>query len=76
MPLKRLFIHGTGVGDLKPLEGMPLEDIRLTPGNITRGLDILRDIKGLKTIGTGWFDKPTWPAAEFWARHDKGEFIK
>ena len=30
---------------------MPLEDIRLTPKNITRGLDILRDMKSLKTIG-------------------------
>ena len=30
---------------------MPLEDIRLTPKNITQGLDILRDMKSLKTIG-------------------------
>jgi hypothetical protein len=76
MPLKRLFIHGTGVADLKPLQGMPLEDIRLTPRNITQGLNILRDMKGLKTIGTGWFDTPSWPPAEFWARYDKGEFKK
>jgi hypothetical protein len=32
---------------------MPLEDIHLTPKNITRGLDILRDMKSLKTIGIG-----------------------
>jgi hypothetical protein len=76
MPLKRLFIHGTGVADLRPLQGMPLEHIRLTPRNITQGLDVLRDMKGLKTIGTGWFDTPAWPPAEFWARYDKGEFKK
>jgi hypothetical protein len=51
---------------------MPLEEIRLTPKNVTKGLDILRDMKGLKTIGISW-DK-SWPAAEFWERYDKGEF--
>ena len=29
---------------------MQLEDIRLGPKNITQGLDILRDMKSLKTI--------------------------
>ena len=43
-----------------------------TPKNITKGLDILRDMKSLKTIGIEW-DK-AWPAAEFWERYDKGEF--
>ena len=51
---------------------MPLEEIRLTPKNITQGLDILRDMKSLKTIGID--DNQAWPAAEFWERYDKGEF--
>ena len=51
MPLSVLWIDNTGITDLTPLQGMPLEDIRLTPKNITRGLDILRDMKSLKTIG-------------------------
>jgi hypothetical protein len=51
---------------------MPLEKISLTPKNITRGLDILRAMKSLKTIGTRWGQ--FWPAAEFWERYDKGEF--
>jgi hypothetical protein len=76
MPLKTLLIHETGVTDLTPLKGMPLEDIRLTPRNITQGLEILRAMKCLKTIGTGWFTDPSWPPAEFWARYDKGEFKK
>jgi hypothetical protein len=42
MPLMRLVIDNTGITDLTPLQRMPLEDIRLTPKNITKGLDILR----------------------------------
>ncbi len=78
MTLQTLLIHGTDISDLKPLQGMPLERIHLTPKNITEGLDILRDMKSLNTIGIGWFDTPTttWPAAEFWARYDRGEFTK
>ena len=72
IPLRELNIDNTGVTDLTPLQGMPLEHIRLTPKNITRGLDILRDMKSLETIGIAW--KQAWPAAEFWERYDKGEF--
>jgi hypothetical protein len=72
MPLMSLWIHNTGVTDLTPLQGMPLEDIRLTPKNITRGLDILRGMKSLKTIGIEW--NKAWPAAEFWKRYDRGAF--
>jgi serine/threonine protein kinase len=72
MPLTLLWIDNTGITDLTPLQGMPLEDIRLTPKNITRGLDILRDMKSLKTIGISW--NQFWPAVEFWERYDRGEF--
>jgi len=51
---------------------VPLKEIRLTPKNITKGLDILRDMKTLKTIGID--HKQPCPAAEFWERYDKGEF--
>jgi serine/threonine protein kinase/Leucine-rich repeat (LRR) protein len=72
MPLMELQIEDTGITDLTPLQGMALEDIRLTPKNITRGLDILRDMNSLKTIGIKW--DQSWPGAEFWERYDKGEF--
>jgi hypothetical protein len=72
MPLRVVWIDNTGITDLTPLQGMPLEDIRLTPKKITRGLVILRDVKSLKTIGIDW--NQAWPAAEFWERYDKGEF--
>jgi hypothetical protein len=52
---------------------MPLEDIRLTPKNITRVLDIVRDMKRLRTIGVDKSKEP-WPTKAFWERYDKGEF--
>ena len=74
MPLTRLHIYGSGVTDLRPLQGMPLAEIRLTPKNITKGLDILRNMTSLKTIGVGPANTQAWPAARFWERLDKGEF--
>jgi hypothetical protein len=72
MPLRELAIDNTGITHVTPLQGMPLVLLRLTPKNITRGLDILRDMKNLNTIGIAW--KQSWPAAEFWERYGKGEF--
>jgi Leucine-rich repeat (LRR) protein len=71
--LRRLLLVRTKVADLSPLTDMSLEEIRLTPNNLTtQGLETLRNMKSLKTIGTDW--NRVWPAAEFWARYEKGEF--
>jgi Leucine-rich repeat (LRR) protein len=71
--LPRLQMFRTKVSDLAPLKDMSVEEIRLTPANISpKGIDILRNMKSLKTIGTDW--NQAWPAEEFWARYDKGEF--
>jgi hypothetical protein len=67
-----LNIDNTAISDLTPLQAMALETVCLTPRNITKGLDTLRDMKSLKTIGTHYHHD--WPAAEFWERYDKGEF--
>jgi hypothetical protein len=73
MPLTSLAIQDCPqVRDLEPLKGMPLTEFFLTPKNITQGLDVLRDMKNLKTIGI--IPDQSWPAAEFWARYAKGEF--
>jgi eukaryotic-like serine/threonine-protein kinase len=73
--LRRLMLQGTKVSGLSPLKDMQLEEIRLTPRNISKkGVDLLRHMKALKTIGTDW--NQGWPAAEFWARYDKREFTK
>ena len=74
MPLKLLYIYAPGVTDLTPLQNLQLQDIRLTPKNITQGLDILRAMKSLKSIGLTHYQ--TWPAVEFWTRYEKGEFKK
>jgi serine/threonine protein kinase/uncharacterized membrane protein len=72
IPLTVLWIDNTSITDLIPLQGMPLEAIYLSPKKITRGLDILRDMKSLKIIGIAW--NQTWPPAEFWKRYDNGKF--
>jgi hypothetical protein len=74
MPLKTLMIYGSKVTDLRPLQGMQLEDLRLTPRSITQGLDILRRMETLKTIGINYEESGAWPAAEFWKKHKAGEF--
>jgi hypothetical protein len=74
--LRELAINKSQVSDLSALKGMALVSIRLTPRNITRGLNILRDMTSLKTVAVGEANTKIFPAAEFWARHDKGEFEK
>ena len=71
--------EASGITDLSPLQSMQLEDLRLTPKNITQGLEVLRGMKSLKTIGLAGPSlggRQSWPAAEFWTRYDKGEFKK
>jgi Leucine-rich repeat (LRR) protein len=73
--LTMLELWGSRVSDLSPLKDMSLEIIMLTPKDIsTQGLNLLRNMKSLKTIGTNPWN--LFPAAEFWARYDKGEFTK
>ena len=74
MPLKDVRLHLSSVTDLTPLHGMALQEIRLTPKNITKGMDILRQMKSINTIGIRTADK--WPPVEFWKKHDAGEFNK
>jgi serine/threonine protein kinase/Leucine-rich repeat (LRR) protein len=73
-PLRRLEFYGTSVTDLSPLRGMPLHEVRLSPGNITKGIETLRDVKTLMMIGID--EKQAWPPAEFWERYDRGDFSK
>jgi hypothetical protein len=77
MPLKTLAIEATAVTDLRPLQGMQLEEITLQPERVAQGLDVLRDMKSLKTIGTrsaAYGAGQIWPAPGFWFRYDRGEF--
>jgi serine/threonine protein kinase len=76
MPLTSLDIsHCSDLHDLSALEGMRLETIALSTRNITRGMDVLRRMKTLRTIANapGGKGPEPYPAAEFWKKHDAGE---
>ncbi|OGV66640.1 MAG: hypothetical protein A3K19_03820 [Lentisphaerae bacterium RIFOXYB12_FULL_65_16] len=70
--LRGLAIDGTKVTDLTPLQGMPLEQFAFTPATITTGLDIVRNMKTIKGIGSAWDQR--LPPAEFWQKYDAGGF--
>ena len=72
--LKELQCDDTPISDLSPLEGMKLTTIAFTPKNITKGLDAIRHMKSLKTLGTRW-DRQGSPEA-FWKKFDAGEYNK
>jgi len=58
--------------DLKPLHGLNLVEFDFFPKNITKGLEVIRQMKSLKTIrvrGTMRFTPD-----DFWKRFDAGEF--
>jgi hypothetical protein len=76
MPLTVLWCDNTQVSDLSPLERMNLTVISFTPKNITKGIDLIRQMNSLKTIAVGYEAKDQFPPAEFWKKYDAGEFSK
>ena len=74
MGLTSLACNGNKLSDLSPIAEMNLTEVYLTPKSITNGLDIIRQMKSLTTIGLDGPNK--WPAAEFWKKYDAGEFGK
>ena len=74
MPLVNLRCIGAKVSDLSPLDGMNLSNFAFTPKNITKGLDVIRQMKSLKTIGVDTVNMFT--TTEFWKKYDAGEFGK
>ena len=75
MPLTFLDLKGCdGLSDITPLEGMPLKKLVFTPGNIKKGMDVLRRLRTLTEIGPA-ADQLTSPA-KFWRKYDAGEYGK
>jgi serine/threonine protein kinase len=72
MPLTFLGLLATTVRDLTPLQGLKLTEIQLELGGDTKGVDVLRPMKSLKTVVVG--TKGTFTADEFWKKYDRGEF--
>jgi hypothetical protein len=76
MPLTELYCNDTRVSDLSPLEGMKLTTFVFTPRRITKGLELIRQMKSLKAIGFSWERKDQFPPDVFWKKYDAGEFGK
>jgi Leucine-rich repeat (LRR) protein len=74
MKLATLNCTFTQIADLTPLDGMGLTNLRITPKNITRGWDVVRQMKTLKTISIGGAQNQQFQPAEFWKKYDAGEF--
>ncbi len=74
LKLTRFSCEDSQVTDLSPLEGMNLDQIDFTPLKISKGIDTLRRMKNLKTIGVDFQHR--LPADEFWKQYDAGEFGK
>ncbi len=72
MPLEHLNVQSSSVSDLSPLDGMNLRQLIFTPKTITRGIDVIRRMKSLKTLGT-LNDEQLRPD-EFWKKFDEGAF--
>jgi hypothetical protein len=71
LQLIRLRMDNSGVKDLTPLQGMNLTEVYLTPKNITKGMDVLRQMSTLRTIGTSPDQaKNKFKPQEFWRKYD------
>lgn len=67
--LKRLHIGGAPVSDLTPLKDLKLERLVFTPGTVTKGLNVTRNMKSLKEVGSTL--DVLMPPGEFWSRYDR-----
>jgi len=67
MPLTTLSCQSTRVSDLTPLRGMRLENVSLSPTHIAKGIEVLRQMKTIRSINR-------MRPAEFWRKYDAGEF--
>jgi hypothetical protein len=74
MPLRTLYCCNTEVLDLSPLESMNLTEVCFTAMRITKGIDVIRQMKGCEKIGINLQNRI--PAAELWKKYDAGEFGK
>jgi hypothetical protein len=73
MHLTYLDCHDTNVSDLSPLRDVPLTSISFTPKNISKGIEVIREMKTLTGIGVIW-NGERLPPDQFWRKYDAGEF--
>jgi serine/threonine protein kinase len=72
VPLTELVFDNTSVSDASSLQGANLALLSFTSRDITKGLNVIREMKSLTFIGTSGSNR--WPPAEFWKKYDAGEF--
>jgi hypothetical protein len=74
MPLTELSLGGE-VFDLTPLEGLGLTEVFIHFRKFTKGIDVLRRMKSIQTIGYFEKQKRVTPS-EFWKQYDARNFDK
>ena len=60
--------------DLRPLAGLRLTRLIVTPKNITHGWDAVRNMSTLQELDVELREPQRWTPDEFWKRFDAGEF--
>jgi internalin A len=71
--LQRLHIGETEVTDLRPLDGLRLTRLIVSPGKITEGLDVIRQMDTLQELDVELREPRRWSPEEFWRRYDAGD---
>lgn len=69
--LRRLNIVDTPITDLTPLSQLRLERLLFSPERIKSGLQAVRSMPSLQTLGTSF--EGQMPAAQFWQAFDAGQ---
>jgi hypothetical protein len=70
--LERLHIGETPVSDLTPLKGLSLKRLIFTPGRITKGIEIIREMKSIREIGPSFENRMN--PSQFWSLYSEGKF--
>lgn len=72
--LQRLQIAETAITDLTPLANLKLARLIFTPAKITKGIEVVRNMKSLQALDIA-FPKPrTMTPDQFWKAYDSGAF--
>jgi hypothetical protein len=72
MPLRVLGIFEGRATDLTPLAGMSLQKLTFPPAQITRGIEVVREMESILYLGPDW--RALLPSDDFWRKYDAGEF--
>ncbi len=69
--LRQLYFDGSRLTDLRPLAKLTLEELSLSPGSVTQGLDVIRCMSSLTRAGL--CSSKLMPVRDFWVGVDRGD---